>query len=708
MSIHQATGFIMNISLEKRIAVGLVTVVVLLLGVGFVSYRSTTNLINREVRAAQTHQVRETIEHLLYLIEDLEENQRLDLLTGENQYLDLYREMGQKVEGTLHELADLTRGSQIQQEQLLALHHLIDLRLAQLKESIDLRNAGRFVISEQRVQLYVGKETMDKILLVLGKMREQEQVLFINWSKKADRAASLVYGLIVGGTVLTIVLTFVGGWRVLFELSKRRKAERDVLEVRARQELILRTVPVVMYSAKPSGDYGVLWMSENSEMVTGFSPRCFLDDSSLWASRLHPYDRERVLMQLEKLPQESTLAMEYRWQARNGEYRWFRDEAVLIRRSDGTYQEMIGLWTDITARRQAGAMIRRQADIINQIQETVISIDMEGYVMSWNSGAEKMLGYPVEEALGKHISFVYPVEDREFLEHEVIDPVKAKGTHQVEIRRRTKSGAERFAQLSLTLLKDDTDSPIGIIGCSMDITDRKRVQEALLNSHNQLAALAGRLESVREEERTRIALEVHDVLGQALTGLKLDVAWVHKRITESIETGQRAAVLARLASALELLDSTIESVRDIATTLRPGVLDELGLEAAVEWQAREFQHRTGIACETTIWPHNMVLGPEQSTSLFRILQEILTNVARHAQATNVHIRLEQSDKHVSLQVEDDGKGITDVEQSGPKAFGLLGMRLRAQQQGGEFDIQGTAGTGTTVTVRIPLYRTIND
>ena len=117
-------------------------------------------------------------------------------------------------------------------------------------------------------------------------------------------------------------------------------------------------------------------------------------------------------------------------------------------------------------------------------------------------------------------------------------------------------------------------------------------------------------------------------------------------------------MLARLASALELLDSTIQSVRDIATTLRPGVLDELGLEAAVEWQVREFQHRTGIACETTIWPHNMVLGPEQSTALFRILQEVLTNVARHAQATNVHIRLEQSGEQVSLQVQDDGRGIT--------------------------------------------------
>jgi len=328
-----------------------------------------------------------------------------------------------------------------------------------------------------------------------------------------------------------------------------------------------------MYSAKPSGDFGALWVSENIEALTGFSPRCFLDDSSLWASRLHPRDQERALKEFEKLPQESTLATEYRWQIRNGEYRWFRDEAVLIRRSDGTPQEIIGLWTDVTARRQAAGVIRRQADIINQIQETVISIDLDGYVMSWNKGAEKLLGYPVEEALGKHISFVYPVEDREFLEREVIGPVKAKGTHQVEVRRRTKSGALRFAQLSLTLLRGDTDSPIGIIGYSMDITDRKRSQEALLNSRNQLAALAVRLESVREEERTRIALEVHDVLGQALTGLKLDVSWARKQIAESIGLVEPSAVLSRLASALELLDSTIQSVRDIATTLRPGVLD---------------------------------------------------------------------------------------------------------------------------------------
>ena len=699
----------MNMPLEKKIAVGLGTVLVLLFGIGIVSYWSTTDLIGREVRVAQTHQVRETIERLLYLMEDIEDRQRLDLITGEHQYLQSYREAGHNIEEVLQDLSNMTRDSQLQQNQLLALRHLIDLRMAQLKEAIDLRDTGRIDAKEQIVRQYVGKETMDKILLVLGEMREQEQILLTNWSKQADRAASFTLSFVVGGTFLTIMLALGGGWLIFYDLAKRRQAEKDVLAGRAREALILRTMPMVMYSAKPSGDYGALWVSENIEVVTGFPPRLFLDDSSLWASRLHPHDHERVLKGFETLPHDGTLAMEYRWQTRNGEYRWFRDEAVLIRRSDGTPQEIVGLWTDVTARRQASEVIQRQADIINQIQETVISIDLDGHVVSWNRGAEKMLGYSVEEALGKHIAFIYPVEDREFLEREVIAPVKAQGTHQIEVRRRTKSGALRFAQLSLTLLKDDTDSPIGIIGYSMDITDRKVGEEALLNSRNQLAALAVRLESVREEERTRIALEVHDVLGQALTGLKLDVAWVHKQITESIELARHAAMLARLDSARELLDSTIQSVRDIATTLRPGVLDEIGLEAAVEWQAQEFQHRTGIACDTTIRPRNMALNPEQSTALFRILQEILTNVARHAHATNVNIKLEQSGEQVFLQVGDNGRGIRGVEQSGPKSFGLLGMRLRAQQQGGSLDIiQAASGTGTTVTVSIPLYRTTDD
>jgi signal transduction histidine kinase len=159
---------------------------------------------------------------------------------------------------------------------------------------------------------------------------------------------------------------------------------------------------------------------------------------------------------------------------------------------------------------------------------------------------------------------------------------------------------------------------------------------------------------------------------------------------------------------LEVFDATIQSVRDIATNLRPSVLDQFGLEAAVEWQAREFGDRTGIACQTSISPDQIGVGVQQSTALFRILQEILTNVARHAHATEVEIRIEESADSVIMQVKDNGRGMTPAEQSRPSAFGLLSMRLRAQEEGGSLGIHSLVGVGTTVTVTFPLARTSDD
>ncbi|MBS0151339.1 MAG: PAS domain-containing protein [Nitrospira sp.] len=697
-----------QVSLEQKVAVGFGAVLVLLFGIGLVSYWNTTDLIGREVRVAHTHQIREAIEHLLYLMEDAEDRQHLDLLTGENEYQRSYHDARQNIDAKIQDLTNLTTDDQAQQTHLLALRRLIDLRLAQLEATIALRNAGRLGPDEQRVHQHAGKETKGEILMILSTMREEEQTQLITWSKQADQAAAFTLRFIIVGTFLTIGLAIGGGALIYYDLLKRRHAEQIAMIGQARQALILGSLPIVMYSAKTSGDFGALWVSENIQRVAGFPAQSFLMDSSLWASRIHPDDRDKTLMKFNTLSETDALAMEYRWLRHDGEYRWFHDQAMLIRQSGGAPQELIGLWTDVTRERQANELIRKQADIINQIQESVITVDMNGYVTSWNHGAEQLLGYTATEALGKHVSFVYPEEDHEFLEQRILAPVKAKGNHQVEIRRRTKSGAIRFAQLSLTLIRDDNDGPIGIVGYSMDITDRKRGEEALLKSRNQLAALAVRLETIREEERGQIALEVHDVLGQALTGLKLDISWVYKQLVESHESFEPTAVLARLATSLKLVDATIQSVREIATTLRPSVLDQLGLEAAIEWQAQEFHHRTGIACTTSISPDHIHVDTQQSTALFRILQEVLTNVVRHAHATAVDIRLEETREHVMMQVRDNGTGITAVEQSGAQAFGLLGMRLRAQQQGGTFDIHGTSGRGTTVTVKIPLSLTNND
>jgi signal transduction histidine kinase len=230
----------------------------------------------------------------------------------------------------------------------------------------------------------------------------------------------------------------------------------------------------------------------------------------------------------------------------------------------------------------------------------------------------------------------------------------------------------------------------------------RRAEEQLRESHEQLRALSVYLQSVREEERTRIAREVHDELGQALTGCKLDLSWIAGRLPR-----EQKELIAKTRALSSHIDSTIQMVRRIATELRPGILDHLGLAAALEWQANEFQTRTGIQCEVHTSLQDVELTPDLNTTFFRIFQETLTNVIRHAGATSVKVELRQRDGRVILDVRDNGRGISRAEINNTKSMGLLGMRERAALLGGEFKISRLAGgQGTRLTVAIPLpYQT---
>ncbi len=226
--------------------------------------------------------------------------------------------------------------------------------------------------------------------------------------------------------------------------------------------------------------------------------------------------------------------------------------------------------------------------------------------------------------------------------------------------------------------------------------DHQRTEESFRRSTEQLRELSARLQSVREEERTRIARAIHDELGQILTGLKMDVAWLQSHLDL-----QQPALLAKTQAMSRLIDTTIQTVRRISTELRPGILD-LGLVATIEWQLQEFQTRTGIESKLISAPEETILDADGSTTVFRILQEILTNVARHAQATQVEIILEETAAFLTLQVQDNGRGITESEIHSPKSIGLLGMQERARLRAGEVQFHGTPGQGTIVTVRLPL------
>ena len=221
--------------------------------------------------------------------------------------------------------------------------------------------------------------------------------------------------------------------------------------------------------------------------------------------------------------------------------------------------------------------------------------------------------------------------------------------------------------------------------------------ERLRESEDKLRRLAAHLISVREEERAHIAREIHDELGQVLTGIKMEVGWLAKRLKEP-------ALLEKTESMAKLIDSTVQTVRKIATGLRPEMLDDMGLVAAVGWQAKEFQKRTGIRCRAKLPPERK-FDLEISTCIFRIFQEILTNVARHSRATRVDVELAVTGEHFKLEVVDNGVGIADSDLYGRKSLGLLGMQERAMLFGGEVGIAGTPGQGTRVSVSIPIGRT---
>jgi signal transduction histidine kinase len=232
-----------------------------------------------------------------------------------------------------------------------------------------------------------------------------------------------------------------------------------------------------------------------------------------------------------------------------------------------------------------------------------------------------------------------------------------------------------------------------------DRRERQRAEDKLRRSLDQLRALTSYLQYVREEERTRIAREVHDELGQALTGLKLDMSWLAARLARNARPVQD-----KVKTMVDHIDETIQTVRRIATELRPGILDSLGLVAALEWQANEFQSRTGIPCHVVASVDDSQLQQQFATVFFRIYQETLTNIIRHAKATRVDVRLAEEAGALILMVQDNGRGISEEEIANTRSIGLVGMRERAMLIGGEITLQGAPGKGTRMTLRVPLNR----
>jgi PAS domain S-box-containing protein len=314
---------------------------------------------------------------------------------------------------------------------------------------------------------------------------------------------------------------------------------------------------------------------------------------------------------------------------------------------------------------------------------------------------ERITGYAAERFMDdpRLLSKLILPEDREiWLGHER-DIREVPGLHEGQFRIRRRDGETRWIEHASQPVASPQGAFLGYRGSNRDITERKQAEQNLKNSRDQLRLLSQRLETVREEERTEIAREIHDELGQNLTVLQIDLSILKKKLPENDKETHE-----KVSSMSEQLTILSKSIQQISMDLRPGILDDLGLLPAIKWQADEFRKKTGIKCELTlnIKEEDIDLDQHQSTTIYRICQEALTNITRHAEATLVKVVIDEQDGHLILKVEDNGKGISEEQISSSNSLGIIGIKERCISCGGEMNISGGPGKGTWVTVTIPV------
>ena len=344
--------------------------------------------------------------------------------------------------------------------------------------------------------------------------------------------------------------------------------------------------------------------------------------------------------------------------------------------------------------RQLEEQVRTQmaelTGVFERITDAFIAVDKNFCYTYLNKKAGELIHQDPTALIGKYVWDIFP---------DAVGSSTWHAFHQAMEEQRNIVNTDYYPPLDLWQENYLYPSPDGLSIFIRDITEKKKSEERLQISYKELQELASHLQNIREEERADIAREIHDELGQQLTGLKMDLSWLAKNMV----IREEGLLQAKVRETMDLLDGTIKTVRRIATELRPSILDDLGLVAAIEWQSREFQKRSGILTEFQTAFDNFEATSSVAIGLFRICQEALTNVARHSGASHVTISLlKQDNETIALSIEDNGKGFDPAKVRQGKTLGVLGMRERTIMMGGKFDVHSTPGKGVILTITVPI------
>jgi len=414
-----------------------------------------------------------------------------------------------------------------------------------------------------------------------------------------------------------------------------------------------------------------------------------------------PDDREMVVRRARSMLRgKSKTPHEFRILTKDGQTRWIMETVTPIRFRN--QHAILGNSMDITAQKEAQRKLEElealEASILESIPHAVIGL-RDRRIFFANDGVEVVFGWKAKELIGQSTRDLYRTDEEfEEIAQLLYTSLERRRTFSMEYPCRRKDGGEVQCMISASRIGEKLEHK-SIVITFENITYRKQFEKELELSRGRLRDLSMHLQTVREKERTRIARELHDELGQLLTALNTGIILLRKKIPS-----EQRNLADQATSMKELLDMTMETVKRIYMDLRPGMLDHLGLAVAMEWQCQEFEKRTGIRCLVDINPEDVISDKDLSITIFRILQETLTNVARHSKAKRVKVSLREAEGDMELVVEDNGRGIGDDELRKPKSFGLLGIRERVDFRGGELKISGKRGTGTNVTVRLPIRK----
>ncbi|MBS1187349.1 MAG: domain S-box [Burkholderiaceae bacterium] len=543
------------------------------------------------------------------------------------------------------------------------------------------------------------------------------------------------------GCLVSLLLSFIVWQQVnrrARAISLARKMNYDVIDREKRYRQMFEDNASIAYILDPESGK-LIDINTAAAQFWGYTLD-ELREMNIADINVSPLDELQTGMQ-QQVKEGSPGQFHFRHKLKNGEIREVEIYRSMLTHQGNTY--IYCIVHDATSRIRAEKALRESQEklraIIDTAMDSVAQFDLNGIIIDWNLMAEKTFGWPRAEAIGKplldtiippHLRDEYRDSARQFLESDD-SPIRHSRFEIVGLHR---DGHELPIEMAITTMIGNAGQP-EFCAFIHDITNRKRnenalrkarnelenrvfertaelvranrrlnseiaertqTQEALMQSQNMLRELVAHQDRIRETERKRIAREIHDELGQHLLVLRIDVSM----LSRDTNTPEQAKLKQRIDSILQHIDTTMKSVRAIINNLRPSVLD-LGLFAALEWQAQEFQRRSGIECTLQAEEENLELDDNTSTVLFRILQEALNNVLKHARASRVQIDLRRHDGRLVLKVTDNGVGITQTQNKEQKSFGLTGIRERISVLGGTLEID-SSGNGTVLVVSLPL------